>query len=40
MFVDFFFAAIYLDDFEDATYVLLPKNGLLASDLTVFTVTS
>ena len=35
MFVDIF-SAIQLDDSEDATYVLLPKNGLLATDLTVF----
>jgi hypothetical protein len=28
MSVDIFYA-IYLDDSEDATYVLLPKNGLL-----------
>jgi hypothetical protein len=39
MFVDIF-AAIYLDDSEEATYVLLPKNGLLATNLTVFTATS
>ena len=30
----------YLDDSEDATYVLLPKIGLLATNLTVSTVTS
>ncbi len=30
MSVDIFYA-IYLDDSEDATYVLLPKNKLLAT---------
>jgi hypothetical protein len=36
----YFFAAIYLDDSEDGIYVLLPKNGLLATNPTVFTATS
>jgi hypothetical protein len=39
MSVDIFYA-IYLDDSEDATYVLLPKKWTSAINLTVFTATS
>ena len=35
-----YFTASYLDDWEDARYVLLSKIGLLVTNLTVSTVTS